>query len=79
MEKFNVQCFFHIIDLIFDFLERVVNPGRRFTPSEEQESLYSTDVKLTIKTIKKSDFGNYTCHARNSFGMVKGVIALKGI
>ena len=64
--------------MIFDFPERVVNPGRRFTPSEEQESLYSTDVKLTIKTIKKSDFGNYTCHARNSFGAVKGVIALKG-
>jgi hypothetical protein len=56
----------------------VVNPGRRFKPAEEQESLYGTNVKLTIKTVKKSDYGNYTCHARNSFGSVKGVIALKG-
>ena len=59
-------------------LERAVNPGRRFTPAEEQESLYATNVKLTIKNIKKSDFGNYTCHARNSLGNIRGNIALRG-
>ena len=62
----------------FFFIARVVNPGRRFKPSEEQESLYAFSVKLTIKKVQKSDFGNYTCHARNSFGSVTGVIALKG-
>ena len=59
-------------------IARVVNPGRRFKPSEEQESLYAFSVKLPIKKVQKSDFGNYTCHARNSFGSVTGVIALKG-
>ena len=59
-------------------LDRAVNPGRRFTPSEQQESLYTTLVSLTIKAVRRSDLGNYTCNARNSLGSVKETIALKG-
>merc|ERR1712029_201901 len=54
-----------------------VNPGRRFTPSESQESMYTTLARLTIKNVRRSDLGNYTCNARNSLGSVRETVALK--
>ncbi|KFM66590.1 Lachesin, partial [Stegodyphus mimosarum] len=39
-----------------------------------QENTYKMHMKLTILSLKKEDFGSYTCLARNSLGSTEGSI-----
>ena len=59
------------------FTDRAINPSRRFRPTEEAESLYTYLMTLTIIDVKESDFGNYSCQARNSLGTIMGTIELQ--
>ncbi len=56
--------------------DRAINPSRRFRPSEETDSLYTYTMMLTIIDVKESDFGNYSCQARNSLGTTMGTMEL---
>lgn len=41
-----------------------------------QDNAYKVDMKLTIKSVSQSDFGSYTCVAKNSLGETDGTIKL---
>ena len=58
------------------FPDRAINPSRRFRPTEDVESVYTFLMTLTIIDVKESDFGNYSCQARNSLGTATGTIEL---
>lgn len=46
--------------------------------SEEQLSDYSWQMNLTVKSLKKGDFGGYVCSTVNALGSADGCVRLQG-
>ncbi|KAJ8674631.1 hypothetical protein QAD02_010417, partial [Eretmocerus hayati] len=53
----------------------IVPQGGKFEPVNV-ESAYKVHMKLTIRSVSSSDFGNYRCISRNSLGDADGSIRL---
>ena len=59
-------------------------PGEKLIPSEKHAmgetvlNEYSLWMNLTIKSLKKADFGGYICTSSNALGKAEGVVRLQG-
>ncbi|XP_046836037.1 lachesin-like isoform X1 [Vespa crabro] len=49
----------------------------KYTMSEEQLSDYSWQMNLTVKSLKKGDFGGYVCSTVNALGNADGCVRLQ--
>ena len=45
---------------------------------ELKESLFSSNFRLTIKSIQKQDLGSYLCFASNNLGAQQALVIIKG-
>ncbi|XP_014608379.1 PREDICTED: lachesin-like [Polistes canadensis] len=52
-------------------------PNDKYTMSEEQLSDYSWQMNLTVKSLKKADFGGYVCSTVNALGKAEGCVRLQ--
>ncbi|KAF7381402.1 hypothetical protein HZH66_013796 [Vespula vulgaris] len=52
-------------------------PNDKYTMSEEQLSDYSWQMNLTVKSLKKGDFGGYVCSTVNALGKAEGCVRLQ--
>ncbi|KAI4484421.1 hypothetical protein M0802_013067 [Mischocyttarus mexicanus] len=52
-------------------------PNDKYTMSEEQLSDYSWQMNLTVKSLKKADFGGYICSTVNALGKAEGCVRLQ--
>jgi hypothetical protein len=50
----------------------------KYNMTEINSSYYSVQMRLTIRTFRKTDFGGYKCISKNSIGDAEGNIRLYG-
>jgi hypothetical protein len=53
-------------------------PNKKYVTSDT-EKRYHIHMRLTIRDLSQSDFGNYKCISKNSLGETEGSIRLYGI
>ena len=58
------------------FKDNMVLDSDRFQTSENYHSEYKLDATLTIRNLRKDDFGSYRCISKNSLGETDGTIML---
>lgn len=61
----------------FLFLEKL-HDGLKYNISEALINLYTWQLNLTIRNLKKGDFGAYTCSSVNALGKDEKRINLQG-
>lgn len=64
--RINFKLFLHFLKLILD--------GK--FESELTDNAYKVTMRLTITSVSPSDFGSYSCVAKNSLGETDGTIKL---
>lgn len=60
----------------WSFNEMMVLNSDRFLAEERHHSQYKLDSTLTLRDLRKEDFGTYRCIAKNSLGETDGTIRL---
>lgn len=63
--------------LVFRLGEKLL-PNDKYAMSESALNDYSWQMKLTVNSLKKKDFGEYVCSSENALGKADGVARLQG-